>query len=274
MRRLLVLAALLLVAIGCAISPLGRKQLKLIPDGQMNAMGLAAFAEIESTIPLADDPVLAAYVQCIADAILAEARDETGVDSWELRVFRDETPNAFALPGGRIGVHTGLLHVAETPAQLAAVIGHEVGHVLARHGNERVSTAYAAQAGLGISETMMQDMDRQERDRYLTLLGVGAQLGVLLPYSRVQEREADLIGLDLMARAGFDPRESVTLWENMTAAAGAGMPEFLSTHPSEGTRIRELTGRMPSALALYHEARCLGGHPGCGPPPGAHGEDD
>jgi predicted Zn-dependent protease len=265
-KKSLTLLVLLLV-IGCAVSPLGRKQLKLLPDSQMNEMGIVAFQDMVANVPQSDDPAVLAYVQCIADAIADQAADETGVTHWELRVFDDETPNAFALPGGKIGVHTGLLNVAVTANQLAAVIGHEVGHVIARHGNERVSTAMAAQAGLGVAELLARDKSPKDREQLLGLLGLGAQLGVLLPYSRVQEKEADLVGLDLMAAAGFDPRESVDLWYNMMAAGGGAPPEFMSTHPSGETRIRDLEERMVGAMALYEAARAAGQRPDCGPPP-------
>jgi predicted Zn-dependent protease len=263
--------ALLVLVIGCAVSPLGRKQLTLLPDNQMNAMGAQAFAELVDSVPQSSDPRVTAYVRCVAEAIAAEASDQTGVDEWEVRVFKDETPNAFALPGGKIGVHTGLLPVAVNADQLAAVIGHEVGHVIARHGNERVSTAMAAQAGLGLADLLAKDKSPETRDQLMSLLGLGAQLGILLPYSRTQEKEADLIGLDLMARAGFDPRQSVALWENMMAAGGGQVPEFLATHPSGETRIRELQDRMGPALALYDQARAAGRNPDCGAPPAVGG---
>jgi len=234
-----------------------------VPDAQMNQLGLAAFDEMKSTGPIADDPRTLAYVQCVADAILGQVSDPTGVGDWELQLFEDETPNAFALPGGRIGVHTGLLDVALTPDQLAAVIGHEIGHVIARHGNERISTSYIATAGLSVVEIWMGDKDPADREKILQLLGVGATLGVMLPFSRTHEREADLIGLDLMARAGFDPRASVELWENMMAAGGAAPPEFLSTHPSGESRIRELQEEMPAALESYEAAQRVGRRPRC-----------
>ena len=199
----------------------------------------------------------------VAVAILAETEDPTGVRDWEIQIFEDETPNAFALPGGRIGVHTGLFEVAVNADQLAAVIGHEVAHVIARHGNERISTSYVATAGLSVVEIWMGDKDPKDRENILQLLGVGATIGVMLPFSRTHESEADILGLELMARAGFDPRASVDLWQNMVAAGGGAPPEFLSTHPSGETRIRDLQANMPGAMGLYDEARAEGKNPRC-----------
>jgi len=266
MKRILIFCLLALV-LACAKSPLGRRQLTLMPDDQMNQMGIMAFDEMKTAVPIESDPLINAYVRCIADPIVAEAVDQTGVAQWEIVVFQDETPNAFALPGGKIGVHTGLLTVAGTPDQLAAVIGHEVGHVIARHSNERVSTSYVAQTGLSIAQVMSGEMDPQQQQYLMAALGIGAQVGIMLPYSRSHEREADLIGLDLMAQAGFDPEASVQLWYNMMAAGGGAPPEWLSTHPSGDSRIEELEERMPLAHGLFMTARQNGKHPRCVAPP-------
>ena len=262
MKRLGILALTLLL-VACATSPTGRRQLTLFPDEDMNQLGLAAFTELKEAVPEESDAATRRYVVCIAEAIAAQAADETGVSQWEVRVFRDETPNAFALPGGKIGVHTGLLDVAEDADQLAAVIGHEIGHVIARHGNERMSQAYVAQAGLTLAQAFMKEKDPAQRDQIMGLLGVGTQLGVMLPFSRSHEREADIIGQELMARAGFDPRASVKLWENMVRAGGTSPPEFLSTHPASENRIRELEAHMDHSMALYRAARDAGLRPQC-----------
>jgi predicted Zn-dependent protease len=142
------------------------------------------------------------------------------------------------------------------------VIGHEVAHVVAQHANARVSSAYAAEAGLALANVLAGAASPQKQ-QLLALLGLGAQVGVLLPYGRAQESEADLLGLDLMAHAGFDPRESVQLWKNMARAGGGQPPEFLSTHPSGRTRINDLNSRMPHALSLYEQARAQGKSPDC-----------
>jgi len=264
-----VILLLLTLALACTTSPLGRQQLTLLPDSQMNAMGLSAWEETKASEPVETDPAINAYVRCVADAIVAVTSDQTGVGDWEVVVFRNDTPNAFALPGGHIGVYTGLLKVAVTADQLAAVIGHEVSHVIARHGNERVSEGMVAQLGLGVIDIAVGNPDSPEHQQLMSLLGLGAQVGVLLPFSRSHESEADLMGLDVMARAGFDPRASIDLWENMSSAGGGQPPEFLSTHPSHGTRIADLQARMSEALPLYEEARAAGRRPNCTPPAGA-----
>jgi predicted Zn-dependent protease len=222
-------------------------------------MGVAAYAEAKKETPPSTDAKVNGYVKCVADAVTAEV--QKGPKEWEVTVFAKDQVNAFALPGAKIGVYTGLLDVAKTQDQLAAVIGHEVAHVLAKHGNERVSTAYATQTGLQLLESMVGGASSDKRN-IMALLGVGAQVGVLLPFSRTQESEADLLGLDLMASAGFDPRASIALWKNMEAA-GNGGPEFLSTHPAHGTRIHDLEKRMAKALPLFEKARAQGKVPHC-----------
>jgi predicted Zn-dependent protease len=257
----LLAAALGCVTLACATSPLGRRQLAFFPDSQLAEMGAAAFNDLKTKTKVSAVPTTNNYVRCVATAVTAALSPaESSVRAWEVVVFESKDVNAFALPGGKIGVYTGLLGVAKTQDQLAAVIGHEVAHVLARHSNERVSTAYTAQAALtvvGESGAVSAPM--------MAALGLGAQVGVLLPFSRTQESEADLIGLDLMARAGFDPRQSVVLWQNMSTARTSGAPpEFLSTHPSDATRTGKLHGRMGSAMALYNAARAAGRQPRCG----------
>jgi predicted Zn-dependent protease len=246
----LVLAAF---AAGCSSSPLGRKQLMILPDSQVNQMGIQSFDEMKKQVPVETDPAIVNYVRCIAVPISQKVDSaDVGVKDWEIVVFRDNQVNAFALPGGKIGVYTGILPVAKTPDQLAAVLGHEVGHVIARHGNERVSEGLVAQglttaAGLSMKDSKYQPL-------ILAGLGLGAQFGYLLPHSRNQESEADLIGLDLMASAGFNPEASVDLWRNMAASGGGNPPEFMSTHPANETRIRNLQARIPEAMPRYQAA--------------------
>src|SRR5690625_2956372 len=173
---------------------------------------------------------------------------------WEVRVFDQESANAFALPGRKIGIHTVLLEVAVNDAQLAAVIGHEIGHVLAQHSAERMSLQYAAQGGGALLAILLGEAT-QEKGLLRAALARGAQYGVLLPYSRIQESEADGIGLELMARAGFDPAEAVALWRNMSAQGGDQPPEFLSTHPSHATRIADLQRQLPQVQPLHERTR-------------------
>jgi predicted Zn-dependent protease len=255
--RLIMLCSALVLLVACSTSPTGRSQLVLMPDSQMDQMGLQAFTNIKGKTPAETDPQTNRYVQCVANAITREVGGR-----WEVVVFRDDSANAFALPGGKIGVNTGLLKVAANQHQLATVIGHEVAHIQARHSNERVSQKFAVEQGLGLINAVANPQTGTGKT-LMGLLGVGAQYGVLLPYTRLQESEADIIGLDLMARAGFDPRESTRLWINMSRANKGQPPEFLSTHPSHSSRISELEKRIPAALQLQATARQQGRQPSC-----------
>lgn len=261
MRRWVYLITCLVALGGCATSPLGRQQLIFMPDSQVNALGISAFDQLKQKTPLSSDSRENQYILCVAQAVANEVGG-----TWEIAVFRDPQANAFALPGGKIGVYTGILEVARTPAQLAAVLAHEIGHVLARHSNERISQQYATEQGLGVvSAALAGGLGGATGQNLAGLLGIGAQYGLLLPWGRTQESEADLIGLQLMARAGFDPRESVALWRNMAARSGSQRPpEFLSTHPSEVNRVRALETNMPGALELYAAAQAQGKRPQCG----------
>jgi predicted Zn-dependent protease len=245
------------LAAGCATSPTGRSQLVLMPDSQMDQMGLQAFTNIKDETPVETSRTTNKYVQCVGKAITREVGG-----NWEIVVFHDDAANAFALPGRKIGVNTGLLKVAENQDQLATVLGHEVAHVLSQHSNERVSQQFAVEQGLGLVNAIASPQSATGQS-LMGLLGVGAEYGILMPYSRVQESEADILGLDLMAKAGFDPRESVKLWVNMGKAGGGQPPEFLSTHPSNNTRISGLNAHMPVALDLQKKAAKQGKRPAC-----------
>lgn len=259
LARLTTVAALSLVAAGCATSPTGQPQLRLFPESQMAQMGAAAFDAIQKETPVSEDRSRIAYVQCVADAVTANVASDV---QWEVRVFDSPQANAFALPGGKIGVYTGMLDVAADQSQLAAVIGHEISHVTAHHGNARVSAQYATQAGLDLAAAVAGPQTPM-RQQLFGLLGLGAQYGVLLPYGRAQESEADAIGVDLMARAGFDPRGAIELWRNMSRQGGAKPPTFLSTHPSPEGRIAALERQMPDAMRLYEAAQAAGKRPDC-----------
>lgn len=261
-RLATLLAASLLAA--CATSPLGRNQLILFPDEQLDQMGVTAWQQIKQETPVDRDRSINRYVNCVALALTRELPGG-GPDAWEVSVFKGEEANAFALPGRKIGVFEGLLDVARNQDQLAAVIGHEIAHVESQHANERVSTAFAAETGLQLAQ-IAAGASTPAQQQLFGLLGLGTQVGILLPFNRRQESEADLIGLDLMAKAGFDPRASVELWKNMAAAGGGSPPEFLSTHPSGDRRIRELSARMPQAMQAYERARAQGKSPRCGSP--------
>lgn len=262
MARALVIALILLgTTAACGVSPMGRRQLLLMSDDSVDSQGIAAYSQYKRDVPVTKNAKAQKYVECITKAVALEVADGDIPDSWEVNTFQDDTPNAFAIPGGKIGVHTGLLDVSDNQDQVAAVLGHEVAHVLARHSNERMSAQQAAGIAMvgaqasGVSPDLMN------------VFGAGAQYGLILPYSRTHESEADLMGLDLMARAGFDPRQAVVFWDNMDAAAaksgGQAPPEILSTHPGSSTRKRDLNERMPHAMELYEQARAQGKTPRC-----------
>lgn len=244
----------------CATSPTGRSQLLLMPESQMDQMGLQAFENIKKQTPVDAGSGSSGYVNCVAQAITREVGGR-----WEVVVFKDDSANAFALPGGKIGVNSGMLKVTRNQDQLATVIGHEVAHVLSRHSNERVSQQFAVEQGLGLITALSSPQTETGRT-LMGLMGLGAQYGILMPYSRVQESEADRLGLELMAKAGFNPAESIELWKNMSAAGGAQPPEFLSTHPSHSTRISGLNAILPNAQQLQRAAQQQGKRPACSRP--------
>lgn len=253
-----IVIALIGFAISCATSPTGRKQLILLPSSQLNQMGVDSFAEMKQKQPIETNAAINQYVKCIAYAVATEV---SPANNWEVVVFQDNTANAFALPGGKIGVHTGMLKVAKNQEQLAAVLGHEVGHVIAKHGNERVSQTLLAQGGLAALDGALKKSTT--KSVLMAGLGLGAQFGVLMPFGRTQESEADQIGQDLMAQAGFDPRQSVELWKNMASSGGSQPPEWLSTHPSHSSRIEHLQSRMSHAVGIYNRAQASGKKPYC-----------
>lgn len=242
----------------CTTTPTGRTQLAFMPDDEVDAMGLQAFDNLKQEKQISADSREVQFVQCIADAITREVGGE-----WEVVVFEDPTLNAFALPGNKIGVHTGLIDLVDNQDQLASVIGHEVGHVLAKHSNERMSQQLGTRVGVSLVTAVAAPQTAMGQTA-ISLLGVGAQYGIVMPFSRLHESEADAIGVELMAKAGFNPAESVTLWRKMAQASQGQQPaEFLSTHPSHATRIEDLQEQVPEAMRLQQQAHAVGKRPNC-----------
>lgn len=255
--RLLIYAILLSGIVACSTSPTGRNQIKLFSSNTLNSMGNDTFSSFKSEQKISTKPIENEYVQCIADALIPHIPTGTFDGEWEVVVFDDEQINAFALPGGKIGVYTGILKVAQTPDQLASVLGHEIGHVIAEHGNERMSIATLSNLGLQITNVGLKSAGVTNKNQALMMAGAGllAQYGVNLPFSRAHESESDLIGLQLMAKAGFDPHAAPKLWENMAAAAnGKVPPEWQSTHPTHDTRIAALNAAIPRVIEDYRTA--------------------
>ncbi|WP_413112841.1 M48 family metallopeptidase [Thaumasiovibrio sp. DFM-14] len=246
--KLAVISSVLLA--GCAQSPTGRDQILMFSTNEMSQLGSQSFEQLKQQERISTDKAVNQYVQCVANSITNIVGTRPGFEQWEVVVFDSEQVNAFALPGGKIGVYTGLLNVTKTEDQLASVIGHEIGHVLANHSNERLSRSQLAGLGLQVASVAVQGSGYGEyHDLTMAGLGLGVQYGVLMPYGRSQESESDIIGVQLMNQAGYDPNASIELWKNMAKISGEQPPEFLSTHPSHNTRIGELSeeiNRLPS----------------------------
>jgi predicted Zn-dependent protease len=254
----IVLISLSIFLSQCTSSPLNRKQVTLYSEGEMASRGDSVYRAIKESTAVSAKSETVDYVNCVAENLILGLDDTAKLKFiWEITTFKEPQINAFALPGGKIGVYEGLLGVADNQHQLAAVLAHEIGHVLAQHGNERASQAairnlgvLAAQA-LGVSEMTVKAIDKS------------AQIGLLLPFSRIQESEADKIGLQLMAKTGFDPLESLVFWQKMAENESRGAPELLSTHPSPQSRIATLQTLMSSAEQTWVDSRKNGKNPDC-----------
>ena len=257
-----VLAGALGTLAACYTNPYtGRSQLMMISAAEEQQMGAQAYQQMRkdpkhpvSTNPQEVEPVKRVAARVIDAAKQSKYADAARQFQWEVTVFKaDDTLNAFALPGGKIGIYTGIFPVAQNEAGLAAIMGHEVVHALARHAAERMSQGVLAQVGMGAASIALgqSGMSPAASQAAMAALGLGAQVGVMLPFSRQHESEADYIGLLLAAQAGYDPREAVRVWQRMDQYAKGAPPEFLSTHPGHGTRIQQLQSWMPEALALY-----------------------
>ena len=230
----------------CATSDTGRKQLIIIPSSQMHAMGSQAYTDLLAQEKISTNQALTAEVEKIARRV---ARASGANFDWEFKLIESEQVNAFCLPGGKIGVYTGIIPVAKTNAGLAAVLGHEVAHATSRHGAERVSQAMIAAGGLVAANVALSDS--KYRDGVLAALGLGTQVGVLMPYGRLQESEADEVGLQYSAKAGYEPEEAVKLWQRMAKLGDNRPPEFLSTHPDPNKRAEALSKQIPAVKGLY-----------------------
>lgn len=223
--------------------------LGLVSEQESEQMGQQAWQEIRAQTPAATSQSEQQRAQRVAGRILAAAGESPS--AWDVIVFQGQEANAFALPARKIGVYEGMMKLADTDAQLATVLSHEVAHVERNHSAERMSSALATQAGTQLAGAALGAAGVGSPQMVETVLGVGAQYGLLLPYSRNQELEADQVGLGMMARAGYDPRAAITLWQKMEQAGGSQPPAFLSTHPAAGRRIEQLQAAMPQALAEY-----------------------
>ena len=253
---LFIFALISLPILSCYKAPVtGRSQFIIITQSQENEMGITAFREVLKNEQISTNQSYNNSVTRVGQRIAAVS--DTQNYKWDFKVIEDdEQINAFALPGGKVAVYTGILPVAETDAGLATVMAHEVAHVAARHGGERVSVGILAQLGAVGVGAAMGGSDPFVYEAVMQAYGLGANVGVLLPFSRSQESEADRIGLVYMAKAGYDPREAVAFWQRMDEAVKGNPqpPEFLSTHPGYGTRIRNLQQWLPEAMVYYNSS--------------------
>jgi predicted Zn-dependent protease len=268
MKSLLLALAIATAMGGCTTttSPTGRTQyVGAISQEQLNQLGAQAFAEAKAKTPQSTDARQTAYVRCVVNALVHELPAQWQATGWETAVFVDKEPNAFALPGGKVGVNTGIFTVARNQDQLATVIAHEIGHVVSRHHEERITRQAGAQGALQLVGALLGSRYGQgAANAAVQGGGILAQTGFLLPGSRAQESEADVVGQQLMAKAGFDPREAVNLWQNMINAGGNRPPEWLSTHPDPQSRLGELRDRASGLVPTYEQARTAGRKPHCG----------
>jgi metalloendopeptidase OMA1, mitochondrial len=241
--------------ISCSTVPqTGRSSLNLVGSGQETQLGLQAFEEIKKQEKISTNPELNAMLQRVGKRIAAVADPDIPDSQWEFILFENKTPNAFALPGGKVGVHTGILEITKNEAGLATVLSHEVGHVAAHHARERMSQNVLASVGAAGLSIGLSKKDPRTQQLALMAFGAGSTLGVLLPYSRLHESEADRIGLIYMAKAGYNPEEAVAFWERFrdyNRKQGGRPPVFLSTHPTDEKRIEDLRNYLPEARVYY-----------------------
>jgi predicted Zn-dependent protease len=262
LRRIFGVVLLVAVVWGCAEVPItGRRSLHLVPESELLTLSLQQYNEVLQKSKLSTDNQEVAMVRRVGNRVAKAAESflaETGHQDlikdfqWQFNLIEDdETANAWVMPGGKAAVYTGILPFTKDETGLAVVLGHEVGHALANHGNERMSQELLANMGGMALSVALSSQPQMTQELAMAAFGAGASIGVLLPYSRLQESEADHIGLILMARAGYDPREAVPFWQRMNAAPGSRPPELLSTHPAPETRIADIKALIPEAMAYY-----------------------
>lgn len=257
-RFLLPFGAFALALSACSTQPTQQSR------AEMEAESARAFNQMRASMPLVTDRETIDFVACVAQAVVAVLEPPYNDIEWELAIFESESVNAFAMPGGKIGVLSGLLKVTENEHQLATVIGHEIAHVTAEHSVNRARQAGLTNFGINAVAIILGGGYSGATYTAQQALAAGAAFGISLPYKRGQETEADVIGLEYMARAGFDPRESVPLWQRMDASSNKKPAEFLSTHPASETRIENLISEWQKTLPLYNQALVDGRVPECG----------
>lgn len=263
--QLPLVAAFCLTLAGCYTNPVtGRQSLVLLSQGQEVTLGATSFQQIREKEKISTDAGANARVTRIGQRIAKAVGNELPDAKWEFVVFDSPELNAFALPGGKVGVYTGLLKLAESDAELATVMGHEIGHVIARHGAERMSEAMVIAAGgaLGSAVIEAKTEDPKWKQGFELAYGGATTIGRVLPHSRANESESDRMGAIYAARAGYDPRAAITFWQKMMAqkqgaggAGGGALGAMLSTHPADEKRIADLKALMPQVVPIYEQNR-------------------
>lgn len=264
--QLVTMLSLAVLFVSCSSVPLtGRKQLSLIPSSSMLSMSETQYGDFLKSSKISSDKqgtslvtTVGHRVQSAVEKYMAQNNmsDRLNGYKWEFNLVESNEVNAWCMPGGKVVVYTGILPVTKDESGLAVVMGHEIAHAIADHGNERMSQGLLAQlGGLALSEALKKKPE-QTKSLWMTVFGVGVQYGALLPFSRTQESEADHLGLIFMSMAGYDPNNAVTFWTRMAAqSAGNAPPEILSTHPSDQTRIAQIKNELPEAMKYYKPGR-------------------
>lgn len=261
--RLLCLLGIVLLPLltGCATVPItGRSQLNIIPDNEMHAMSYQQYDQVLTESTLSTDAAETARIKRIGGRIQTAVEtyfEQEGLSShlegyaWEFSLIESDQINAWCMPGGKVAFYTGILPLCQDDTGIAVVMGHEIAHAIAEHGGERMSQGMVLQMGGMALNEAIKNKPEETQALYMTAFAIGAQYGAVLPYSRQHESEADHMGLIFMAMAGYDPREAPKFWQRMSAAGGQKPPEFMSTHPSDETRVRKLNEHMAEALKYY-----------------------
>ena len=253
---------ILLIVLGCATVPLTeRKTLRLVSDSELATLSIQQYSEVLKKSKLSNDPGKVHLVKRVGERIARASEafmKDSGMEAdiknykWEFNLIEDDqVANAWCMPGGKVAVYTGILPITHDESGLAVVLGHEIAHAIANHGNERMSEALLVQLGGASLSLALSKEPALTNQVFMAAYGLGANVGILLPYSRVHESEADRIGLVLMAKAGYDPRVAVPFWQRMNEKGGARPPEFLSTHPAPETRIKQIQALIPEAMKHY-----------------------
>lgn len=260
MKKIILLTIVAIILVACSnVLITGRKQLLLVSDAEVLSMSATAYKQFIDSVPKSRDKISSEMVNRVGQRIALAvetylkangAESEIDKYKWEFNLVKDTAVNAFCMPGGKVVVFEGILPITRNETGLAVVMGHEIAHAVAKHSNERLSQQMLASFGSGLTDILLSNKPAATRQTIGILYGLGAQVGVMLPYSRKHEYEADHLGIIFMAMAGYNPTESVPFWERM-ASNGASVPEFMSTHPNDANRIAKLKSELPEAMTYY-----------------------